>query len=180
MNIHITNSHVIFAILTQYRWVSTSVIYFRCIYTSRNLGGEKKVSSYRAWEEKGVERVVCTCKIFQTASYPETRRTQRRFPLKYIDNTFSAIQSTFRCLEMYSKRHYKICICSVVLGVLESSRNYKGLSITFPKILDAIWRIMTKARNFLISLSIAFLSPKILGFLFSTKNSLTWEAKCEK
>ena len=67
MNIHITNSHVIFAILTQYRWVSTSVIYFRCIYTSRNLGGGKKVSSYRVSEEKGEERVVWTCKILQTA-----------------------------------------------------------------------------------------------------------------
>ena len=28
-------------------------------------------------------------------------------------------------------------------------------------------------------LSIAFLSTIILGFLFSTKNSLTWEVKCE-
>ena len=50
------------------------------------------------------------------------------------------------------------------------------MSIIFPKILDAISRI-TKVRRFLISLSIAFLSPKILGFLFSTKNSLTWESE---
>ena len=40
--------------------------------------------------------------------------------------------------------------------------------------LDAIWRI-TKVRHFLITLSIPFLNPKILGFRFSHKNSLTWE-----
>ena len=64
--------------------------------------------------------------------------TQRWFPPKYIENTFQAIQSAFRYLEMHSKRRYKICICSVILGELESFRNYKGLSIIFPKILDEI------------------------------------------
>ena len=64
------------------------------------------------------------------------RGTQRRFPPKFIGNTFQAIQSAFRYLEMHSKRRYKICICSVILGELESFRNYKGLSIIFPKILD--------------------------------------------
>ena len=34
-------------------------------------------------------------------------------------------------------------------------------------------------RHFLILLSITFLNLKILGFPFSTKNSLTWEVKCE-
>ena len=33
-----------------------------------------------------------------------------------------------------SKRRYKSCICSVILGQLESFRNYKGLSIFVPKI----------------------------------------------
>ena len=87
----------------------------------------------------------------------------------------------FRCSEMHSKRRFKICFCSVILEELESFRNYKGFSIIFPKILDAISSI-TKLRHFLISritLSIAFLSPKFLGFLFSTKKSLTWELKCE-
>ena len=36
-----------------------------------------------------------------------------------------------------------------------------------------------KARIFLITFSIAFCNTKILGFLFSTKNSLTWGVKCE-
>ena len=59
--------------------------------------------------------------------------TQRRFPPKYIENTFKVIQSTFRSLEMHSKRRYKIGICSVILGELESFRNYKRLSSIFPK-----------------------------------------------
>ena len=66
------------------------------------------------------------------------RGTQRPFPPQCIDNTFWAIQSTFGCLEMHSKRRYKICICSVILGERESLRNCKGLNIIFPKILDAI------------------------------------------
>ena len=33
-------------------------------------------------------------------------------------NTFQAIQSTFRSLEMHSKRRYKICICLVIQGNL--------------------------------------------------------------
>ena len=32
----------------------------------------------------------------------------------------------------------KICICWVILGKLESFRNYKGFSIIFRKILDAM------------------------------------------
>ena len=85
------------------------------------------------------------------------RGIQRPFSPQCIDNTFWAIQSTFGCLEMHSKRRYKICICSVILG--ERNSKLQGLEYYFPKILDAIWRI-TKVRNFLLSLSIAFLSPK--------------------
>ena len=62
---------------------------------------------------------------------------------------------------------------------LKSVRNYQRSSISFPKILDAIERF-TKVRIFLILLYIAFLSPKILGFLFTTKKNLTWRVKCEK
>ena len=42
---------------------------------------------------------------------------------------------------MHFKQRYKICIRSVIQGELESVRNYKGFSIIFPKIFDAIWRI---------------------------------------
>ena len=75
-----------------------------------------------------------SCRKKQTGMRALFRGTQRRFP----QNTFQAIQSTFSSPEMHSKRCYKICICSVVLGQLESFRNYKGLRIIFQKILDAI------------------------------------------
>ena len=65
-----------------------------------------------------------------------------------------------------------ICICSVILGELDAFRNYVGFSNILPKILDAIQRSM-KMKILLILLSITFLNPKILGFLFSAKNSLT-------
>ena len=71
-------------------------------------------------------------------------------------------------MEMHSKRRYKIRICSVVLGQLESFRNYKSFSIILPKILDAILSF-TKVRIFQIPLSIAFLNPNILGFFFLRK-----------
>ena len=71
---------------------------------------------------------------------------------------------------MHSKRRYKICTCSVILGELESLRNYEGFSVIFPKILDAIKRV-TKVRIFLVPLSITPvpLNSKILGFLFPRK-----------
>ena len=76
---------------------------------------------------------------------------------------------------MHSKRCYKVCIRSVVLGELEheSFRNYKGFSNIFLKILDAALRI-TKNTFFFYSSTITFLHLKILGFLFPTKSSLTW------
>ena len=73
---------------------------------------------------------------------------------------------------MHSKARYKICTCSVILGELKSFRNYKGSSIIFPTILEAICPT-TKVRHFLIPLSIALLNPKIIGFPYSKKNSLT-------
>jgi len=50
---------------------------------------------------------------------------QRRSPPKYIENTYIENKS----LEMYSEWRYKKCICSVILGELESFRNYKGFSV---------------------------------------------------
>ena len=55
------------------------------------------------------------------------RGTQRRFSPKSIENTFYAMQSTFRSLAMNSKWRHKICVCSVILGELESFRNDKFL-----------------------------------------------------
>ena len=80
----------------------------------------------------------------------------------------AASEPGLRSLEMHSKRRYKICICSVILGQLESFRNYKGFSIIFPKIVDVILSF-AKMRIFLIFLSVAFSNPNILGFLFLRK-----------
>ena len=52
------------------------------------------------------------------------RGTQRRFP-QHLQH-FLGYPEYFFCLEMHSKRRYKIFICSVIL---ESVRNYMGLSI---------------------------------------------------
>ena len=68
---------------------------------------------------------------------------------------------------MHSERHYKLCNCSVILGEIESFRNYKGVRVVFPKIVGEIWRI-TKLRRFLI-LNAKFLNPKILGSFFQQK-----------
>ena len=63
---------------------------------------------------------------------------------------------------MHSKWRYKICMCSFILGELESFRNCKGFSFIIPKSVDAIYRF-TKVRIFLIRLSVTLLNPKILG-----------------
>ena len=72
------------------------------------------------------------------------RGTQQRFPPKCIETTFfknypqKYSESTFRSLEIHSKRHNKIYICSVILGELESFGNYQGFRIVFSKIIDSI------------------------------------------
>ena len=78
-----------------------------------------------------------------TLSFPAI--TNKNLPLRVhgirdtLHNTlithFRLSRVPFRCLEMHSKRGYKICICSVILRELESFRNYRGFSINFPKTL---------------------------------------------
>ena len=107
------------------------------------------------------------------------RGSQRWLPSRYIKNTFYAIHSTFRSLGMYmySKRRYKICTCSVILGEFQPFQNHKVFNIIFPKVLDTI-KLLQKWEFFWL------LSPKwiqkFLGFHFCTKNSTTWAVKCEK
>ena len=87
---------------------------------------------------------------------------RRRFLLSTLKILFRlGVRSTLTSLEKHSKRRYKICICSVILGELESFRNYKGFSINFPKI-----SLITKVIIFFIPLSITFLSAIFLSFLF--------------
>ena len=42
------------------------------------------------------------------------RRTQRLFPPECFENTFLAIQSTFRSLEKHARRRFKICCNNAV------------------------------------------------------------------
>ena len=102
------------------------------------------------------------------------RGTQRRFPAKYVENTFQAIQSSFSSQEIRSKRRYKIGFCSVILGDFQSFQNQKSLRIIFQKILGAIYPF-TNVTIFLIPLSITFLNPKVLGFHFLRKTALLGE-----
>ena len=74
---------------------------------------------------------------------------------------------------MHPKRRYKICICSVILGELESFRNY------FPENFICNFTYY-ESENFSVPSLLAFFNPKIEGFLFSTKKSLTLGMKCEK
>ena len=84
-------------------------------------------------------------------------------------------------LKMNSEWRNKIWICSVILGELESFLNnvYKGLSIIFPKTLDAILSF-TKERIFLPDSSLQhILNQEILDLLFRRKIALLedWNAK---
>ena len=60
------------------------------------------------------------------------------FLLKTLKTLFRLSRVLLGSLEMHSKRRYKICIRSGILGELESFRNYKSFGIIFTKILDAI------------------------------------------
>ena len=65
---------------------------------------------------------------------------------------------------MHSKRRYKVCICSVILGQLESFRNYKGFCVIK----------LHEGQHFSdSSLHQMFESEKFRFFFLSTKNSLT-------
>ena len=62
-------------------------------------------------------------------------RKIQRYPTRTAS---SEIQSIFRPLKIHSKWRYKICVCLVILGELESFRYYNSFVIIFPEILDAI------------------------------------------
>ena len=98
------------------------------------------------------------------------RGTQRRFPPKYIDNTFwlsKALLDLYKCILSGAM---KIFIFSIIPGERESFQITRASVYYFPENF--------KILIFLITLPITF-SSEIVGFL-STKNSLAWGVKCEK
>ena len=98
--------------------------------------------------------------------------TKPRFPPKCIENTFSLIQSTFKSLEMHSTRRYKSCICSVVLGQLESFRNHLGPQYYFAENFGYNFRFY-ESENFFDSSLHRIFDCENFRFPFSTKSR--WE-----
>ena len=66
---------------------------------------------------------------------------------------------------MCTKWRYNICICSVILGQLESFRNYKALSIIFQEQFRYNFKVYERSAKIIV-LFMAFSNPKILGFRF--------------
>ena len=73
---------------------------------------------------------------------------------------------------MHSKRRYKICTCSVILGVLE---NFKGFPENFRCNLPYF-----ESENFSDSPLLHIFESENFRFPFCTKNILTWAVKCKE
>ena len=106
-------------------------------------------------------------------------------------------KSIFRSLEMHSKRRYTIFICSVILGELESFRNYKGFSQPeFHPITSSRYYSLSNVciyfRKFQVHLKNLrkldfsdcsvrrILESENLRFPFSAKNNVNWVVKHEE
>ena len=85
-----------------------------------------------SWVSMGVNSLPLLCKSEGTFF----RGTHDGFLLNRLKHFFR-FPEYFRSLEMHSKRRYRICICSVIPGELDSFRNYRGFSIIFSKTLHA-------------------------------------------
>ena len=107
-----------------------------------------------------------------TLFLPWLRGTQRRFPPKYDEYTFQAIQSTFTSLEMHSKRRLKISVCSVILGELKSSK-LQELQYFFSKNFRSNLTFY-ESENFSDNSLHHNLESENFRFPFSEKNSVTW------
>ena len=77
---------------------------------------------------------------------------------------------------MHSKRRYKICNCSVILGKLESFLIYKGFSINYLPDNFRCNVTFYESEKF----SICIFESENFRFPFSTKNSPALVVKCEK
>ena len=81
---------------------------------------------------------------------------------------------------MHSKCHYKIFYLSGhPMGTWAFSKLQGLRQFYFPENFRCDLAYYEGGIFFLIPLSITFFNPKIFGFLFCTKNSLTWGVKCE-
>ena len=79
---------------------------------------------------------------------------------------------------MRSKRRYKICVCSVILGELKSFRNYKGFSI--PENFRCKLSFYESENFSDSSLHHIFEFENFRFTFFCMKNNQTWVMKREK
>ena len=70
-----------------------------------------------------------------------------------------------------NKRRYKICICSVIQGELESFQYSKGFCIIFPKILDVNYLTYYDSEKFSDSSPHHIFESENFRFLFLRKIS---------
>ena len=70
-----------------------------------------------------------------------------------------------------NKRHYKICICSVILGDFESFQYSKDFCIIFPKILDVNYLTYYDSEKFSDSSPHHIFESENFRFLFLRKIS---------
>ena len=101
------------------------------------------------------------------------------FLLNTLKTLFRLSRVVLDLSEKYCKWRYKICICLVILGELESFRNYIRCQVLFSRKCLMQLDVLRKWNNLGFPSTSHFWIQKILGFLFSTKNSLTWEVKYE-
>ena len=93
-------------------------------------------NQFQSLSSLSIQASFCVCCVIYTCT--SSGAPNDGFFLNAMETLFRLSRVFFRSVEMHSQRRYKICICSVSLGQLESFPTYKGLSIISLKILDAI------------------------------------------
>ena len=109
----------------------------------------------------------------------QTGASNDSFLLNTLKTLFRLSRVVLDLSEKHCKWRYKICICSVILGELESFRNYIRSWVLFSRKCLMQFDVLRKWNNLGFASPSHFWIKKTLGFLFSTKNSLTWEVKYE-
>ena len=84
----------------------------------RNYDEAERVMFHKSNKWDAAEDILCRESTSGVQKHHQPGAPNDGFLLNTLKTLF-----TFRCLEMYSKQRYKICICSAILGELESFRS---------------------------------------------------------
>ena len=84
----------------------------------RNYDEAKRVMFHKSNKWDAAEDILCRESTSGVQKHHQPGAPNDGFLLNTLKTLF-----TFRCLEMYSRQRYKICICSAILGELESFRS---------------------------------------------------------